>query len=349
MNTRHSRRISRNAAELMLDGHAGPDPGQLTRVLAAATAPARDGELAGEQMAVAAFEASHLVPVATPHREHKSMLAKLLTAKILATSLAAFATGGVALAAGTGALTGSGSAHVSASASQPASPPTASASTLPSASASPRPTTSAGIQPRGPVGIQPTQSTRADPASAASPTASTLPQGAAALCRALAGDVASVAGNTLSPSGLERALGSAKLPQVLSSPEFASLVATAQSAASVSDYCALVLDLPQLPQPSDLAQLPSTLLGQLLTTLPTSTLAQVLTSLPSSTLAQVLTAVPTSALSSILTGLPPAVVSKLLAELPTSALAQLPASVLSQLPTSVLSQLPTSILSGLGL
>ena len=106
MNTRHSRRISRKAAEQLLDGAAVPDRShaqasggsdQLARVLAAAAAPGREHELAGEQMAVAAFDASHLESVASNQRGQmiKSPLAKLLTAKVLAATLTVFAGGGV--------------------------------------------------------------------------------------------------------------------------------------------------------------------------------------------------------------------------------------------------------------
>lgn len=341
MNTSHSRRISRNAAEQLLDGQAGPDSDRLTRVLAAATAPVRAGELSGEQMAVAAFEANHLVPVATSHREHNSMLARLLTAKVLVTSLAAFATGGVALAASTGAMSGPGSAPATASPPAAASTPS---SLFPSAS--PAPVSTGSAQPGGAVFPQPSSPAQDSPS--ASPAGSSLPKTAAALCQALAGDVTSVSGGALSPSGMEQALTSGKIPALLNNnQEFSSLVSTAQSAANVPDYCALLLDLPELPQPADLAQLPSTLLGQLLTALPTSTLTQVLTSLPSATLGQVLTALPTSALSKVLTELPSSTVSQLLNELPTSTLNQLPNSVLSQLPNSVLSQLPSSVLGGL--
>jgi hypothetical protein len=103
MNTRHPSRISRKAAEQLLDGAGlGPSvaeaPEQLVRVLAAAAAPGRPDELAGEQMAVAAFETHHLDPDAIPQRGQmiKSPLARILTGKILITSLAVAATGGVA-------------------------------------------------------------------------------------------------------------------------------------------------------------------------------------------------------------------------------------------------------------
>ena len=346
MSTRHSSKISRNAAERLLDGPTGPDSDPLTRVLAAAAAPARDLELAGEQVAVAAFEANHLVPVVNPQKEHKSMLAKLLTAKILFSSLAACATGGVALAASTGALTSSPAPHPTASASPTSSWSQPAPSGTPS---SPQPTASASNPVRVPAGSTGTQPAASPSASAsASPTVQSLPQSAATLCKALIGDV-STTGVISSQSGQLQALSSARLPAVLKKPQFSSLLSTARSATAVPDYCALLLDLPQLPQPSDLAQLPGTVLGQLLTALPTATLAQVLTSLPSSTLSQVLTALPTAALSQVLTSLPSSTVSQLLNEVPTSTLTQLPASVLSQLPQSVLSQLPTSALSQLGL
>src|SRR5579863_5561020 len=116
MNTRHSSRITRPSAEHLLDGRAGStdlaqDP--LVRVLAAATAPGREAELGGEAAAVAAFEAHHLSPVSIHRRGQmiKSPLAKLLTVKALAAALAVCVTGGVAVAAGTGAL----SSHTSAS------------------------------------------------------------------------------------------------------------------------------------------------------------------------------------------------------------------------------------------
>lgn len=350
MSTRHSLKISRNAAERLLDGHAGPDSESLSRVLAAAASPARDHELSGEQMAVAAFEANHLVPVVNPQKERKSMLAKLLTAKVLFSSLAACATGGVALAASTGALTGPTTPHATASASQPTASWTQSApaSGAPGGTSSPQPSASASNPLRVPGGSTGTAAASASASASASPTAQSLPQTASALCKALVGDV-SVTGVTSSQSGELQALDSSRLPGVLKKPEFSSLISIARSATAVPDYCALLLDLPQLPQPSELAQLPSTVLGQLLTALPTATLAQVLTSLPSSTLSQVLTALPTSALNQVLTTLPSSTVSQLLNEVPTSTLTQLPTSVLSQLPQSVLSQLPTSALSQLGL
>jgi len=58
MRTSHSTGITRRTVEQLLDGAAGPGPDHLIQVLSAAAASAREGELAGEQAAVAAFEAS---------------------------------------------------------------------------------------------------------------------------------------------------------------------------------------------------------------------------------------------------------------------------------------------------
>ncbi len=95
----------------------------------------------------------------------------------------------------------------------------------------------------------------------------------------------------------EQALSSGLVLQVLNGSEFASLTGTTQSSATVPDYCALLLNLPQLPQPGDLSKLPASVLSAV----PTSALSQVLPTLPSSTLSSVLTELPTSNLSSVLT------------------------------------------------
>ena len=130
MNTRHSRRLSRKAADQLLDtGTARPDtvPHRLASMLGAAAAAGHAHELAHAEMAKAAFQAEHLVPHPTLRNEPmiKSPLAKLLATKVLAVALAVTVTGGIALAATTGALTGHGpgragvrqSAHASAQAS----------------------------------------------------------------------------------------------------------------------------------------------------------------------------------------------------------------------------------------
>ncbi|QUQ65833.1 hypothetical protein [Kutzneria sp. CA-103260] len=108
MSTHHRRRrLDRRTCEQMLGGApvAGGDP--LTDLLAAAAAPARDGELAGEQAAVAAFRAARLGTAHQPQRPSmvKTLLAKLLTARIAAAVAAvAVAVGGIATAAATGYL-----------------------------------------------------------------------------------------------------------------------------------------------------------------------------------------------------------------------------------------------------
>ena len=244
-------------------------------MLAAAAAPGHADELAGEQMAVAAFEANHLASVADSRSEQmiKSPLAKILTVKVIA---AAFAVGGggVALAASTGTFSAS---------SSPAS----------------------------------------------------IPQTAAGLCTALAKNVAGTTGS-LTKTAEEQALANGAVSGVLkNNTEFSSLVSTAQSVLNVPDYCALLLQLPGLPQPADLVNLPVSLLSSLLTQLPVATLAQDLTSLPGSVVTQLFQALPTSTVTQVLNELPTSAVSQLVTELPSSLL-----SGLSGLSGSVLGLLP---------
>ncbi|OHV39766.1 MULTISPECIES: hypothetical protein [Pseudofrankia] len=113
MSTLRPRRIGRGAAERMLrggpvDGGAGVDP--LADLLTAAAAPARVGELDGEEAAVAAFREARLAHVTQPRREpmNKTLLARLLTMKIAAIAAGATVISGVAVAAGTGVLPGVG-------------------------------------------------------------------------------------------------------------------------------------------------------------------------------------------------------------------------------------------------
>lgn len=366
MNTRHSRRISRKTAEQLLDGAAGRGQGteapgtadQVVSVLAAAAAPGHDDELAGEQMAVAAFEANHLASVANFRREQmiKSPLAKILTVKILASVLVVGASGGVALAASTGTFSGSGSgpgsepAHGGSSVAAPVTPPAG--GFIPSSA----PDSGSASDPAAPGGDgqqDPASSSASDGSSPAS-----IPQTAAGLCTALAGDAAGTTGS-LTKAAQTQALAGSSVSRTLRRPEFSSLISTAQSAANVPDYCALLLSLPQLPQPAQLTQMPVSLLSQLLTQVPTATLAQQLTSLPSSTLSALLAELPVSTVTQILTSLPSSAVSQILTALPASTLNQvlteLPGTVqtqiLNELPTSVVSQLlgqlPNSVVSGL--
>lgn len=359
MNTRHYRRISRKAADQLLDGAAGPDQGsptgptgsrQLVSVLAAAAAPGRADELAGEQMAVAAFEANHLASVADSRSEQmiKSPLAKILTVKVIAAALAVGG-GGVALAASTGTFSGPSPAPSQTSVATPATAVPGWTTTQP-AVPSDSPSASASSTPAGTVS-QPAAAPSAS-ASASSSSPASIPQTAAGLCTALAKTLLAKNGagttGSLTKAAQDQALASGAVSGVLTSnSEFSSLVSTAQSVLNVPDYCALLLQLPALPQPADLVNLPVSLLSQLLSQLPVATLSQYLTSLPSSTLSTLLTELPVSTVSQLLTSLPGSVVTQLFSALPASTATQL----LNELPTAAVSQLvtelPSSLLSGL--
>lgn len=107
MSNHRSRRIDRRTAEQLLRGEAavgGHD--RLNDLLAAAAAPARDRELAGEQAAVLAFRDARLAPAPQRRRPWmlKIALANLLSVKIAAVTAAA--AGGIALAAAAGSLPG---------------------------------------------------------------------------------------------------------------------------------------------------------------------------------------------------------------------------------------------------
>ncbi|SFR29877.1 hypothetical protein SAMN04488564_12266 [Lentzea waywayandensis] len=79
---------------------------RLSELLAAAAAPAREHELAGERAAMAAFRDARLATAPQRRRPWmlKTALANVLTVKIAA--VAAAAAGGIALAAATGTLPG---------------------------------------------------------------------------------------------------------------------------------------------------------------------------------------------------------------------------------------------------
>jgi hypothetical protein len=87
---------------------AGPDP--LADLLAAVAAPARDGELDGEEAALAAFREARLAHVTQPRRESmiKMLLARLLTVKVAAIAVGATVVSGAAVAASTGVVPGVG-------------------------------------------------------------------------------------------------------------------------------------------------------------------------------------------------------------------------------------------------
>lgn len=110
MSDHRSRRIGRRTAERLLRGTPGQERAtghdRLSDLLTAASAPARDRELAGEQAAMAAFRDARLATAPQRRRPWmlKIALANLLTVKIAAVSAAA--AGGIALAAAAGTLPG---------------------------------------------------------------------------------------------------------------------------------------------------------------------------------------------------------------------------------------------------
>ncbi|WP_051712557.1 hypothetical protein [Spirillospora albida] len=90
-------------AERLLAGGPAPDaPEGLAALLAAASAPARPEETAGEDAAVAAFLAAR-PPAPRPARR---VLSRVTTIKALIIAAALTGSGGVAIAAGTGNLPG---------------------------------------------------------------------------------------------------------------------------------------------------------------------------------------------------------------------------------------------------
>jgi hypothetical protein len=110
MSTHRSRRIDRRTAEQLLRNAPGRLPvagrDRLSDLLAAAGAPARDQELAGEQAAMAAFRDARLAtaPQRWRPRMLKAALANLLAVKIAGVTV--LAAGGIALAAAAGTLPG---------------------------------------------------------------------------------------------------------------------------------------------------------------------------------------------------------------------------------------------------
>jgi hypothetical protein len=325
MNSIRSGRLRRPAAERLLDGGpagrrggAGQQADPLAGLLAAAAAAPHPGEQAGEDVAVTAFRAEHLVPASHSGRGQmiKSPLAKLLTMKAGALALALSA-GGVAVAATTGAFSPA-AAPAPAGAHQPVTAHMAGGSQGGGAHAAVR-SSAAGTHAGG-------SAARSLPVSALSAA------DAVQACHELASQVSvaradAAAVSILTETGLQNAFQSPALSWVVDNPEFDALVATAESRTDVADYCGLILHLAKLASPATLANLP----------------ASVLTGIPVATVAQI----PASALS----GVPAASLAKLptafLSRLSGSALAALPASVLAKLPASVLSRLPASVLKGL--
>ena len=97
---RRSTRLNGATAEALLDGHDPDTP--VTWLLAAAAAPGRAEEIAGEAAARAAFAGARTTqaPFVRPPQARRSLASRLIAAKAVAlVVLAAGATGGVALAA----------------------------------------------------------------------------------------------------------------------------------------------------------------------------------------------------------------------------------------------------------
>lgn len=136
MSTTRRQRLSRTAAEQLLRGRQArrqASGSALAGLLAAAAAPPRDRELAGEHQAVAAFREARLSPANNPRRPEMSA-AKLLAVKALIAVLGVSG-GGVALAAATGHLPAQpGGSHSPAS---PAAAAPAAAHSTPSAAGHP--------------------------------------------------------------------------------------------------------------------------------------------------------------------------------------------------------------------
>jgi hypothetical protein len=184
-----SSRLNSATAEALLDGH-GPDT-SLTWLLAAATAPGRAEEIAGEAAARAAFAAARptqapLLRAPTPRR---GLVSRLIAAKAaVLILLAAGATGGVALAANAQFAPVPGAAERPASsparpptpAAAPPSPAPASPTAPPSTAASPTTSTSASSRPssasaRPPNAARTTTTRKVATCAACGPSAAPVP------------------------------------------------------------------------------------------------------------------------------------------------------------------------------
>ncbi|HEY2579710.1 MAG TPA: hypothetical protein VGI74_25650 [Streptosporangiaceae bacterium] len=334
-------RLGRHTAEQLLDGavgdrvpgdrHAGGET--LAGLLAAASSPPRSAELTGEDAAVTAFRAEHLVPASQSRRGQmiKSPLAKILTMKVGALALTVGA-GGAALAASTGAFTPSAHVHVQAAGAASGGVSVSQSKTgthggmhvsMPAGhtSSSGRPGNTALRGPLSAVGVGKVCRILADTAFAAIHHVNTSAVG------------------VLDATGLQSALDSSVLGQVINNPEFGALVGTVENKANAANYCGLIMHVTRLALPADLSSIP----GPVLTAIPASVVSQVpasaMSSVPDATLGKLPIAFVTRLASKVLAGLPASV----LAQLPTSVLTGL----LSQLPAATLAQMPVHLLTGL--
>ncbi|MFI5533598.1 hypothetical protein ACIA8O_34190 [Kitasatospora sp. NPDC051853] len=237
MSTNRSRRIDRDTAEQLLAGASGaratgperlarrtapPGHAELAGLLASAAAPeACGGEQPGEQAALAAFRAVHSDPSAAARRTTVSTTVRVraFSAKALLAACAATALGGVAVAAGTGALphipglpggAGDQVAHAPATATDPGS--------AARAGGSPSRHEQQGFGASHTATAPPSPS-----AAASSPSSAASAAGQSAeLCRQLAEGLA---------AGGKRVL-------LLAEPRFAPLLTAAGGAEAVTEYCA---------------------------------------------------------------------------------------------------------------
>jgi hypothetical protein len=347
-------RLRRHTAEQLLDGATGGRvPGDryvgaeaLAGLLAAASSPPRTAELAGEDAAVTAFRAEHLVPVSQSRRGQmiKSPLAKILTLKAGALALTLGA-GGAALAASTGAFTPSAHTHAQAGAASGG----VSVSQAKSG-------THAGAHANVPAAHT---SVSASARSGTPAVKAPLPMAELGkVCRTLADTayatvhhVNSSAVGVLDATGLQTALDSSVLSRVINNPQFGSLVATVENKENAADYCGLILHVAKLASPAGLSAIPASVL----TAIPASVVAQVpasaMISVPAATLGKLPTTFLTRLASKVLAGLPASVLSKLPASVLTGLLPQLPAGTLSKLPvhllTSLLAKMPAKTVTGI--
>jgi hypothetical protein len=204
--------VERDAVESLLNGDAREpvERDVLLRLLAAASAPGRPGELAGEEAAVHAFRRPDTTPLRRPGR--RALLAKLLTVKVAA-ALAVTALGGATVAAATGTL--------------PRIPGTAGFGAGPTAPTSP------ATPPRKPVDKGAGAGGPAAPAS--SPSTSPSPS-VADLCRAFVTDV-----DSKPPKDRE------KTRQLdLKNPIYAPLVVAAGGKGRAMPYCVRLLKTPDV-------------------------------------------------------------------------------------------------------
>ena len=203
----------------------GAEHRDLATVLSAAAAAGRPAELRGRSAALAAFQAAAELPVTQPEQPSKlrSALVRMLTVKTALLATLLVATGGVALAAGTGVFSRPPSNH--AEVQQPASPSPAPPSPAPlSPSASPTP---AAPPPTT------TSPSRSPQATRTAVVTESTPPSLVVLCRAYLAEIIRSA-----TSGHD---GGASSNAGIDDPAFGVLIIEAGSRAAVVAFCTVVL------------------------------------------------------------------------------------------------------------